>query len=106
MPREPRKHIKLRFDLLKPGLHISSKDGRHLLKSTSLLFRYVGLYIVVMMAGIHTSQEVFVSDMLTALKPSLEHDCEHVLDCYNCMETTCRLPVKMVHACPNFESLY
>ena len=49
----------------------------------------LGLHIVVMIVGIHISQQVFVSDMLTAslkplLKPSLEHDGKHVLDCYNC----------------------
>ena len=39
----------------------------------------LGLHIVVMIAGIHISQEIFAIDMLTALKPSLEHDCKHVL---------------------------
>ena len=34
-----------------------------------------------MIAGIHISQEeeVLATDMLTALKPSLEHDRKHVL---------------------------
>ena len=32
-----------------------------------------------MIAGIHTSQEIFAIDMLTALKPSLEDDRKHVL---------------------------
>ena len=33
----------------------------------------------VMMAGIHILQGVFAVDMLTGLKPSLEHDRKHVL---------------------------
>ena len=36
-------------------------------------------YIVVMIAGIHISQEIFANDILAALKPSLEHDRKHVL---------------------------
>ena len=32
-----------------------------------------------MIAGIHISQEIFTNDMITALKPSLEHDRKHVL---------------------------
>ena len=45
------------------------------------LFEYalVGLHKVVMIAGIHLSQEIFAIDMLKALKPSLEHDRKHVL---------------------------
>ena len=39
----------------------------------------LGLHIVVMIAGIHVSQEIFAIDMLTALKPSLENDCKHAL---------------------------
>ena len=38
-----------------------------------------GLRIVVMIAGIHISQEIFAIDILIALKPSLEHDRKHVL---------------------------
>ena len=30
-------------------------------------------------AGSHISQEIFAIDMLTALKPSLEHDRKHVV---------------------------
>ena len=40
---------------------------------------WFGFHIIVMIAGIHISQEIFAIDMLTALKPSLEHDCKHVL---------------------------
>ena len=32
-----------------------------------------------MIAGIHISQEIFAIDMLTVLKPSLEHDRKRVL---------------------------
>ena len=39
----------------------------------------LGLHIIVMIAGIHISQETFAIDMLTALKPSLEHDRKHIL---------------------------
>ena len=35
--------------------------------------------MVVMIAGIHISQELFAVDMLTALKSSLKHDRKHVL---------------------------
>ena len=45
-----------------------------------LAFRVcLGLYKVVMIAGIHISQEIFAIDMLTVLKPSLEHNRKHVL---------------------------
>ena len=37
------------------------------------------LYVVPMIAGIHISQEIFAIDMLTALKPSQEHDRKHVV---------------------------
>ena len=40
---------------------------------------YLGLHRVVMIACIHISQEIFAIVMLTALKPSLEHDRKHVL---------------------------
>ena len=39
----------------------------------------LGLHIVVMITGIHISQEIFAIDMLTALKPSLEHDRKHIV---------------------------
>ena len=32
-----------------------------------------------MIAGIYISQEIFANDILTALKPSLEHDRKHVM---------------------------
>ena len=37
------------------------------------------LHIVVMIAGIHISQEIFAIDMLKALKPSLEHNRKHIV---------------------------
>ena len=40
---------------------------------------YVLVFIVVMIAGIHISQEIFAIGMLTGLKPSLEHDHKHGL---------------------------
>ena len=40
---------------------------------------YALVFIVVMIAGIRILQELFAIDMLTALKPSLEHDRKHVL---------------------------
>ena len=39
----------------------------------------LGIQIVVMIAGVHISQEIFAIDMLTTLKTSLEHDRKHVL---------------------------
>ena len=36
-------------------------------------------HIVVMITGIHILQEIFAIDMLTVLKPVLEHDRKHVL---------------------------
>ena len=38
----------------------------------------VSLHIVVMIAGIHIPIKIFAIDMLTALKPSLEHDRKYV----------------------------
>ena len=67
---------------LKPGLHMSRNDRKHMFANRFFkLSTYVrlGLYIVVMIAGTHTSQEIFAIDMLTALKPSLEHNHKHVV---------------------------
>ena len=63
---------------LKPGLHISRKDRKHMFDNMSFHV-CLGLDIVVMIAGIHISQEIFAIDMLTDLKPSLEHDRRHVV---------------------------
>ena len=43
----------------------------------------LGLHIVAMIAGIHSSQEIFAIDMLTGLKPSLEQDRSILCDCYD-----------------------
>ena len=61
---------------VKPGLHISGKDRKHLVANRFLSF---GLHIVVMIAGIHISQEIFANDIFTVSKRSLEHDRKHVL---------------------------
>ena len=42
----------------------------------------LGLHIVASIAGIHISEGKFAIDMLTALKPSLEHDHKHVVLLY------------------------
>ena len=65
----------------KPGLHISRKDRKHMPANTLFkLFQVcLGLFMVVMIAGIHISQELFAIDMLTALKSSLKHVRKHVL---------------------------
>ena len=43
------------------------------------LIERLGLHTVVMIADVHISQEIFAIDMLTALKPSLDHDRQLVL---------------------------
>ena len=54
---------------LKPGLHIGCKVAKaHGCKHVFHL--YLGIHIVVMMAGIRISQEIFTIGVLTALKPS------------------------------------
>ena len=65
---------------LKPGLHISRKDHKHLAMNMYLSCTdMVDLYIVVMVTSFDISQEIFSSDMLTALKSSLKHRRKHVL---------------------------
>ena len=65
---------------VKPGLPITCKDRKHMFASMFFkLSAYVLVFIVVMIAGIHISQEMFAIDMLTALKPSFEHGGKHVL---------------------------
>ena len=61
------------IQLLKPGLHKSCKDRKHMVANT------FSLHIVVMITGIHISQEIFAIDVLTALKSSLEQRLKHVL---------------------------
>ena len=70
-------HYKQHFShVSKPGLHISRKDRKHMPANTFLkLSSYTLVFsLVVMIIGIHISQELFAIDMLTALKSSLEHD--------------------------------
>ena len=69
---------KLYAHKVKPGLHISCKNRKHMFANTFLRLR-LGLHIVVMIAGIHILQEIFAIDVLRALKPSLKHDRKHVL---------------------------
>ena len=54
----------------------SCKDRKHMFVDTFFQTFHVclGLHVVVMIAGIHVSQELFAIAILTALKPSLEHD--------------------------------
>ena len=56
---------------------LSRKDRKHMVANT--FFVCFGLHIVVMIAGIHISQEIFAIDVLTALKSSLEQRRKHVL---------------------------
>ena len=50
------------------------------LRSLRLIWRPgFGLHTVVMIAGVYISQVMFANGMLTALKPSLEHDRKLVL---------------------------
>ena len=57
----------------KPGLHTSCKDRKHIVTNTFLgAFQvYLDIHIVVMMAGIRISQEIFAIGELTALEPTL-----------------------------------
>ena len=77
--------LKNNIKFLKPGLHVSCKDGKHMVANTFFkLFRYAlvfGLHIVVMIRcnSIHISQEILAIDVLTALKSSLEQRRKHVL---------------------------
>ena len=66
---------------LKPGLRISCQNRKHMFADMFRLsfLRMPCLHIVVMIAGIHILQEIFAIDMLTVLKPFLEHDRKHVL---------------------------
>ena len=61
---------------VKPGLHVSCQDRKHIFKAFKVC---LSLHIVVSDCSVHISQEIFTNDILTALKPSLEHDSKHVL---------------------------
>ena len=67
---------------LKPWLHIIRKDRKHMFMNVQVfqaLHVCLDLNIVVMIASINISQEIFAIDMLTALKSSLEQDRKHVV---------------------------
>ena len=51
----------------KPGLHISGKDRKDVFQAVEIC---LGYHIVVMITGIDLSPEIFVIDMLRALKSS------------------------------------
>ena len=57
---------------IRPGLHISRKDRKHMVANMFLSFPGMspGLHIVVSDCIVHISQEIFANDVLTALKPS------------------------------------
>ena len=65
----------------RPGL--SGKDRKHMFANRFFKFSTNGLvfHIVVIIAGIHISQEIFAIDIkiFAALKPSLEHDRKHIV---------------------------
>ena len=61
---------------VKPGLQIRCKDRKHIFKAFQVC---LDPHIVVSDRSVHISQEIFANDLLTALKPPLEHDCKYVL---------------------------
>ena len=65
----------------KACLHTSRKDHSHMVANTFFKLSKVrlGLHTVVMIAGIHILQEIFANNIVTTLKPSLEHDRKYVL---------------------------
>ena len=67
--------------VIKPGLHISRKDLKHLFANMFLSYiqTWIRLHIVAMITSIDISQEIFATDILEALKPSLKHHRKHVL---------------------------
>ena len=70
--------------MIKPGLHISRKDRKHLF--ANIFFKaiqiWLGLHIVEMITSIDVSQEIVATDILKALRSSCMF-----CDCYNYMET-------------------
>ena len=60
--------FRTRFELkAKSGLHISRKDRKHMFANRFQSFHVCfGLHIVVMIAGIHISQDIFAIDMSQA----------------------------------------
>ena len=60
---------------------MSREDPKHMVTNTfrNTFHVRVGLHIVVMIAGIHISEEISAIDVFTALKSYLEHRRKHVL---------------------------
>ena len=63
---------------LKPGLHVSSKDRKHMVGNVYFKIYGYGL-LFGMIASFEISQETFSIDILTASKSSLKHRHKHVL---------------------------
>ena len=64
----------------KPGLHISCEDRKHFF--ANMFFSYSDMArspYVVIITSIHLLQEILATDILTALKSSLEHGHKSVL---------------------------
>ena len=61
-----------------PGLHISRKERKHMF---AIVFFELSTYgfVVVTDASIDLSPEIFVIDIMTALRSSLKHRRKHVL---------------------------
>ena len=65
---------------LKPGLHISRKDRKHMVANMYFkLYRYDLVLILEMITICDISQETYSINILTALKSSLKHRRKHVL---------------------------
>ena len=83
----------------RPGLHLSIKDRKHMVAKHVFQAFHVslGIHTVIMIPSIHISKEIFAIDVLTALKPSLEHCRLHVLRCLRLYgDEVCDLQVIMV----------
>ena len=70
---------------VKPGLHRSRKDRKHIVADTFLSFSCVPWSSII--AGIHISQEIFETDVLTALKSYWSNVGSMFGDCCDYMET-------------------
>ena len=63
-----------------PGLNISRKNCKHIPHAAEHIFlSFPRIPWSSVITGTHISQDVFATNMLTALKPSLKHDRKHVL---------------------------
>ena len=63
---------------LNAGLLINRENRKHMVAST-FFSRMPWLHIIVMIAGIHISQEIFAIDVLTAIKPLWSIRQKHVV---------------------------